>query len=408
MTAVRGIYNKLHKEKGRQKKGGKVTPVTDCKDASSRLVSDIRDVLLKLMKSFQTFRPLLRRNKKRKKKTKKKNTNQNNRIRKKRKKWRKRNSRRRKKTKVKIRKRLIKLSQPKKTYKDWIEGPHVRWGTQDTLWPIKIVSRPKGPSERIISLSTPKKDFLTGDKITRPEFCYSCGCPSVIWEVKPAAMKGEPSERITNLATPKKTHQDHKENVPQYTYSCGRDSPIWEVAKPAMVCGERILFSQLARPKTAPPGFIPEKPTQTTVSPAALKSVPSERIVRLSSAKERPTGPFRNATWDIPKYAKNAIASKRCIELAKPKRAVQGYKLPRNLDRPEHMVRRHKIVFPLTTRMENLSKPKFRPSMDHMLYRREPFKVRPSAISGSVPAKTKKRLEQLAQPIDRDKDTDSD
>ena len=54
--------------------------------------------------------------------------------------------------------------------------PHVRWGTQEMLWPIKDSSLQKQPSERIIALSAPKPNFLKGDKITRYIITsWSCG-----------------------------------------------------------------------------------------------------------------------------------------------------------------------------------------------------------------------------------------
>lgn len=308
------------------------------------------------------------------------------------------------------RERLLQLSQPKEPKTEWYTsvGPHVRWGTQEMLWPIKDSSMQRQPTERIIALSAPKSNFLKGDKITRPEFYYSCGRSSVIWDVKPTAQEARASERIKALAEPKKLHQEYKENIrstkgyqvlsyqnlPQYSYSCGRESPIWGVTKHAMSCGERPHTQQLARHKTPHPEFLPEKPVQTPVPPAALKTVPSERLIALANPKERPEGPFRSPTWEVPDNVKNASASTRCTELARPKGIVDGYQLPKDVEWPVPRAAKRAVI---TSRMEELAKPVIRASMDHVQFNPDAFMVKPFALKGSFPS----RIDRLSKPIDR-------
>ena len=86
---------------------------------------------------------------------------------------------------------------------------------------------------------------------------------------------------------------------PQYSYSCGRESPLWDVKREALSCGDRPITQQLARHKEPHPHFTPEKPVQTQIPPSALKSSASERLLYLSTPKERPEGPFRSPAWEV-------------------------------------------------------------------------------------------------------------
>lgn len=45
--------------------------------------------------------------------------------------------------------------------------PHLRWGTQEMIWPIKKETLERGSTERLDLLALPKVNFMKGDKINR-------------------------------------------------------------------------------------------------------------------------------------------------------------------------------------------------------------------------------------------------
>ena len=92
--------------------------------------------------------------------------------------------------------------------------------------------------------------------------------------------------------------------------------------------------------------------------------------------------------------AKNASASTRCLELARPKGVVDGYQLPREVEWPVPRAAKRAVT---TARIEELAKPVVRASMDHVQFNPDAFIVKPFALNGSFPS----RITSLAKPIDR-------
>lgn len=96
----------------------------------------------------------------------------------------------------------------------------------------------------------------------------------------------------------------------------------------------------------------------------------------------------------IPDNVKNASASNRCTELARPKGLADGYQLPREVEWPVPRAAKRAVT---TSRIEELAKPIIRASMDHVQFNPDAFLVKPFALKGSFPS----RVDRLAKPIDR-------
>ena len=92
--------------------------------------------------------------------------------------------------------------------------------------------------------------------------------------------------------------------------------------------------------------------------------------------------------------AKNASATERCAELARAKTTTDSYQMPRDEMWPVSKAARRATATP---RLEELSKPLVRASMDHVQFNPDAFLVKESALKGVVP----RRIETLSRPIDR-------
>ncbi len=67
-------------------------------------------------------------------------------------------------------------------------------------------------TERLATLSIPKKNFQSGDKVNRAEFVYSCGRSSVIWPVSPTSLEAKASARMKLLAAAKQPPPEFQED----------------------------------------------------------------------------------------------------------------------------------------------------------------------------------------------------
>ncbi|KAL3864484.1 hypothetical protein ACJMK2_006163 [Sinanodonta woodiana] len=292
--------------------------------------------------------------------------------------------------------RLLHLAKPKVPKTQWWTsvGPNLMWGTQEMMWPIKDTTKNAEASERLRLLAEPKKDFLTGDKINRSLFYYSCGRSSVLWDVGDNAKNATTSERTFILSKHKEPHPDFNEGRPQFKYSCGRSSPIWAVSRAAQSCGEMPRTETLAKHKEVHPEYIPEKPVIREVTQSALLVSASDRVQQLATPKKRPEGPFREPGWPVTYAAKTASAGTRCLELARAKTIVEGYQLPREVEWPVSRAAKRAVA---TGRLDELAKPIIRASMDHVQFNPDAFLVKPLALTGAFPP----RVEKLARPIER-------
>lgn len=92
--------------------------------------------------------------------------------------------------------------------------------------------------------------------------------------------------------------------------------------------------------------------------------------------------------------SKKAYPSGRCLELSKPKSLVDGYMAARDVMwQVSRSAKRHTA----NTRLDDLSKPIIRDSMDHVQFDPNAFLVKESALKG----RASKRVEELAVPLAR-------
>ena len=82
------------------------------------------------------------------------------------------------------------------------------------------------------------------------------------------------------------------------------------------------------------------------------------------------------------------------MELARPKGTVDGYQLPRD---EKWGVTRAAKKASASGRLDELSKPLVRASMDHVQFNPDAFLVKETALKGAIP----KRVHDLATPINR-------
>ena len=92
--------------------------------------------------------------------------------------------------------------------------------------------------------------------------------------------------------------------------------------------------------------------------------------------------------------ALNATSSSRCADLARPKASAEGYQLPRN---EIWSVSRAAKRTSASGRVDELSRPIVRATMDHVQFNPDAFLVKESALKGVIP----RRVEELSQPIQR-------
>ncbi|XP_074641122.1 sperm microtubule associated protein 2-like isoform X1 [Tubulanus polymorphus] len=293
--------------------------------------------------------------------------------------------------------RLITLSRPKESKAIWATSysPRVMWGTQDMLWTVSENAKKAEPSPRVLQLAEPKKDFMTGIRINRDHYVYSCGRSSVLWDVSPSAKNANCSERVGHLAKFKVAPKEFQPDRAMFFYSCGRSSPLWQVSRASKNAKESPHLERLATPKTNHPDFLGARPIQTIIPRAAMLASPSDRIERLSTPKNKPDGPFRDPIWPVAGAAKTATATQRTTDLSKSKGVVEGYVA--NRDDPAWPVSRGARMAVASARTNELSVPIVRATMDHLQFDPDAFIVKETAKKGSC----SRRTEELAQPIQR-------
>ncbi|XP_039262969.2 sperm microtubule associated protein 2-like isoform X1 [Styela clava] len=299
--------------------------------------------------------------------------------------------------------RILALSRPKESKQIWLTsfGPNLRWGHQDMMWPLPKAALHKRPTQRLMELTKPKRNFqLNTLKVNRPEFVYSCGRNSQIWEVGRSALESRASERVLQLALPKNPPKEYKEDRLQHQYSCGRVSPIWNVPIRAQTCKERPRTAELAKSKRPHPEYVPNSEVMTTINPTALKAYCTMRVSDLARPKSRGERPFidsrspEESIWKVSMPARSATASPRVMEMAKFKGYADGYVANRSVQWPVSRATRRALATP---RQEQLSAPIVRASMDHVQFNPDAFLVSEAAKK----ARCTPRLEELSHPIQR-------
>nr|KAG5709378.1 hypothetical protein BaRGS_029227 [Batillaria attramentaria] len=295
------------------------------------------------------------------------------------------------------RERLKELARPRQPYIEshTCVGPKVHWGTQEMMWPVSPRALRGRASPRVTYLATPKKNFQEGTEFAhRPMFFYSAGRPSVIWTVSEGAQQGSATERVQFLSQHKQFHPDWREDKRQFVYGCGRESPVWAVSRSAQQCEERPRTTALAEHRPYHPDFKPERPIQSIVTEPARNARCTDHVSSLANPKKRVPGPFRHPQWPVTEQAKTAVASSRCMELARSKPLAEGFQLAREVEWPVTKAAKRAQA---SGRVIELATPITRASMDHVQFNPEAFIVKESALKGVIPG----RIQDLAEPIKR-------
>ncbi|KAL8560381.1 hypothetical protein ACOMHN_006112 [Nucella lapillus] len=294
--------------------------------------------------------------------------------------------------------RFKELAKPKEPNIGWhtCVGQRLMYGTQDSLWPMSPYAMAATPSPRTQTLARPKKNFQIGTVHEgRPIYYYGVGRPSVIWTVSDGAKNGSSTERLKFLAKHKEHNPGYSEDKEQFFYSFGRETPIWKVKHGAMKCPDRPHTILLALHKEYHPDFKEERPIESNVTPAAQNAVASDRVYGLAMPRQHDDGPFRDPVWPVSQKARTSVASPRCLELAHSKPLAEGFQLARGIEWP---VSRAAIHAHATPRVEELSRPITRDTMDNVQFNTTAFTVKRSALKGVIPQRI---LEELSRPSQR-------
>jgi len=314
------------------------------------------------------------------------------------------------------RKRIEQLSTPKQSKQEYSTGFdnwQLRWGDKDSMWHISDAAKKAACSERLQSLSCPKKDFKNHDHEVHL-YTYSCGRSSPLNEthnkmpdVVKRVRKIGASQRIKELAQPK--------TLPTiagklWTYSCGRESPIWQTRKPS-VKRPSEHDERLALPKLNHRNFVQNRELKADgrLNQSFIKklqdrgdNVCTDRLASLSEAKANKRNENNFFSENAPekcirpvmKATIEATASERVEELAKPNdKRYENYRA----DQFSWPVKRAALHHKITDRTQTLSKAVVRPSMEHTQYDPTVFFVKKPALT----ARCSNRLAELANPIKR-------
>ena len=114
----------------------------------------------------------------------------------------------------------------------------------------------------------------------------------------------------------------------------------------------------------------------------------------LAVPKKHVEGPFRDPQWEVSKASKEATPTDRLTDLAKAKKLADGYQPCKSVVWKVSTGARNAVA---STRMEELSSPIVRETMDHVQFNPDAFRVSEMAKK----YKPTPRIEELAKPIER-------
>ena len=134
----------------------------------------------------------------------------------------------------------------------------------------------------------------------------------------------------------------------------GRSSPIWEVSEGAKNAEERPRTNELARSKKAHNQYEPPKPLPTPVSANARRARASPRVEQLARPKSRKDAEMRDPQWTVSQAAVRAAPRQRILELAQAKQFASEYRGPLDPGRP---VSRPALRSAPTERIRMLARP---------------------------------------------------
>ncbi|ELT96655.1 hypothetical protein CAPTEDRAFT_149156 [Capitella teleta] len=294
--------------------------------------------------------------------------------------------------------RMAELAQHRNLRSMWIteEGQKAEWRNQDSLWPVRRAAMKHDPSARLVTLAQPKRNFQQGERLSMPEFTYSCGRSSQLWRMNPAALIAEATPRIEQLSQHKTPMKEFVEKADRdhYVFSCGRSSPLWDVNREAKSAEATGRIESLSKHKENPKSFLPSRTVHTIIPKAALRARSTERIDMLSTARSRDDFPHRDPQWKVTNGAKASTPSTRTTELAKFKGLPDTYQPPREVMRPVTWSARNAAC---STRLEEMSRPVMRASMDLVQFNPNAFEVKENALK----ARCTNRLLELSEPLRR-------
>uniref|UniRef100_A0A672U274 Testicular haploid expressed gene protein-like n=2 Tax=Strigops habroptila TaxID=2489341 RepID=A0A672U274_STRHB len=285
--------------------------------------------------------------------------------------------------------RIQELAEPKKAAR--ANDLRLVWGNQETIWTISRRAMTARPSARILELAKPKQDF--GKNLYRPLYLYSCGRESMIWERPSLVDFRLPSDRLLKLAEPKQCQA-------AYLLQRPRSSPEWPVSPAALSCKASPRIVELARPKVLHPEFLPAKKVPTQVTSAAALARASSWIQQLAEPRVKKVtccyeyGPFESAIRPVSKFAQEAIASPRTLELAMAKRLHPDYMPVRDAAWSVTKAAKQAVATP---RLVELAQPCKRLPMNLTQFNPNAFTVKESAKKAVCSA----RIKELACPIKR-------
>ncbi|KAM6400745.1 sperm microtubule associated protein 2-like [Pluvialis apricaria] len=279
--------------------------------------------------------------------------------------------------------RVQELAEPKKAAH--ANDPRLVWGNQETIWTLSRGAVTARPSPRTVALAKPKQDF--------GKHQCSSGWESMIWDRPPLVDFGFPSDRLLKLSEPKKFQAAYLQQRPHR-------SPEWPVSPAALSYKASPRILELARPKVLHPEFLMAREVPTQVTNVAALARASSRLQRLAEPRIRKVtccyehSFLESAIRPVSKFAQEATASPRTLELARVKRLHPDYVPPQDAEWPVTKAAKHAVATP---RLVELAQPCKRPPMDSVQFNPDAFTVKETAKKAICSA----RIQELARPIKR-------
>ncbi|XP_074003675.1 sperm microtubule associated protein 2-like [Numenius arquata] len=285
--------------------------------------------------------------------------------------------------------RIQELAEPKKA-----ACPNNRgfvWGNQETIWTLSRSALTARPSRRIVALAKPKQDFSKHQ--CRSLFLYSSRWETVIWERPPLVNFGFPSDRLLKLSEPKKCPSAYLQQRP-------RPSPEWPVSPAALRYKASPRILELSQPKVLHAEFLMAREVPTQMTTAAALARASSRLQCLAEPRVRKVNCCYEHSFPesvicpVSKFAQEAIASPRILELARPKRLHPDYVHLRDPEWPVTKAAKQAVATP---RLVELAQPCKRPPMGSVQCNPDAFTVKEAAKKATCSA----RIQELARPVKR-------
>ncbi|XP_014798612.1 PREDICTED: testicular haploid expressed gene protein-like [Calidris pugnax] len=275
--------------------------------------------------------------------------------------------------------RIQELAEPKKAARPNNRG--FVWGNQETIWTLSRSALTARPSRRIVALAKPKQCFSRHQ------------CRSVVKGRPPRVNFGLPSDRLLKLSEPKKCPSAYLRQRP-------RLSPEWPVSPAALRHKASPRTLELARPKVLHTEFLMAREVPTQITTAAALASASSRVQRLAEPRVRKVNCcyehsfLESVIRPVSKFAQEAVASPRILELARPKRLHPDYVHLRDPEWPVTKAAKQAVATP---RLVELAQPCKRPPMSSVQFNPDAFTVKEAAKKATCSA----RIQELAQPIKR-------